>query len=62
MTQVKLFSAYSEDELEPAMNVWLAEHDHIIIKDIQLSSSVASIDEDGFPLFTALVIYKENPA
>lgn len=25
MTQVKLFSTYREDELEPAMNAWLKD-------------------------------------
>lgn len=57
MTRVKVFSSYHENELDILMNKWLAEHPDINIRDIKLSSSLASINEDGIPLFTAMVIF-----
>ena len=57
MTRVKVFSSYHENELDILMNKWLAEHSDINIRDIKLSSSLASINEDGIPLFTAMVIF-----
>ena len=57
MTRVKVFSSYHENELDILMNKWLAEHSDINIRDIKLSSSLASVNEDGIPLFTAMVIF-----
>ena len=57
MTRVKVFSSYHENELDILMNKWLAEHSNINIRDIKLSSSLASVNEDGIPLFTAMVIF-----
>lgn len=44
------------------MNKWLAEHSDINIRDIKLSSSLASVNEDGIPLFTAMVIFNPRTA
>lgn len=57
MTRVKVFSTYHENELDILINKWLAEHPDINIRDIKLSSSLASVNEDGIPLFTAMVIF-----
>lgn len=43
MTRVKVFSSYHENELDILMNKWLAEHSDINIRDIKLSSSLASV-------------------
>ena len=62
MTRVKVFSSYHENELDILMNKWLAEHSDINIRDIKLSSSLASVNEDGIPLFTAMVIFTPRAA
>lgn len=62
MTRVKIFSTYHENELDILMNKWLAEHPDINIRDIKLSSSLASANEDGIPLFTAMVIFTPRTA
>lgn len=62
MTRVKVFSSYHENELDILMNKWLAEHSDINIRDIKLSSSLASVNEDGIPLFTAMVIFTPHTA
>ena len=62
MTRVKVFSSYHENELDILMNKWLAEHSDINIRDIKLSSSLASVNEDGIPLFTAMVIFTSRTA
>ena len=62
MTRVKVFSTYHENELDILMNKWLAEHPDINIRDIKLSSSLASANEDGIPLFTAMVIFAPRTA
>lgn len=62
MTRVKVFSSYHENELDILMNKWLAEHSDINIRDIKLSSSLASVNEDGIPLFTAMVIFAPHTA
>ena len=62
MTRVKVFSSYHENELDILMNKWLAEHSDINIRDIKLSSSLASVNEDGIPLSTAMVIFAPRTA
>lgn len=62
MTRIKFFSTYHESELDILMNKWLAEHPDINIRDIKLSSSLASANEDGIPLFTAMVIFTPRTA
>lgn len=62
MTRVKVFSSYHENELDILMNKWLAEHSDINIRDIKLSSSLASVNEDGIPLFIAMVIFTPRTA
>ena len=62
MTRVKVFITYHENELDILMNKWLAEHPDINIRDIKLSSSLASANEDGIPLFTAMVIFTPRTA
>ena len=62
MTRVKVFSTYHENELDILMNKWLAEHPDINIRDIKLSSSLASANEDGIPLFAAMVIFTPRTA
>lgn len=62
MTRVKVFSSYHENELDILMNKWLAEHSDINIRDIKLSSSLASVNEDGIPLLTAMVIFNPRTA
>lgn len=62
MTRVKVFSTYRESELDILMNKWLAEHPDINIRDIKLSSSLASANGDGIPLFTAMVIFTPRTA
>ena len=62
MTRVKVFSSYHENKLDILMNKWLAEHPDINIRDIKLSSSLASVNEDGIPLFTAMVIFTPRTA
>ena len=61
MTRVKVFSSYHENELDILMNKWLAEHPDINIRDIKLSSSLASVN-NGIPLFTAMVIFAPRTA
>ncbi len=62
MTRIKFFSTYHESELDILMNKWLAEHPDINIRDIKLSSSLASANEDGITLFTAMVIFAPRTA
>lgn len=62
MTRIKFFSTYHESELDILMNKWLAEHPDINIRDIKLSSSLASANEDGISLFTAMVIFTPRTA
>lgn len=62
MTRVKIFSTYHENELDILINKWLAEHPDINIRDIKLSSSLASANDDSIPLFTAMVIFAPRTA
>lgn len=62
MTRIKFFSTYHESEIDILMNKWLAEHPDINIRDIKLSSSLASANEDGIALFTAMVIFTPRTA
>ncbi len=63
MIQTKIFTCYDNklQELQDAINNWLAEHPQTVIKDIKFNCSVATYDEvDAIGLYSAMVIYEHD--
>lgn len=59
MTQVKTFTAPTEDKVEKLINEWLAEHKLISIDDIKWSSCAAtSLNNLLITRYSAMIIYQ----
>lgn len=54
MTQIKIFSAYSTEEIEILVNQWLKKHPLLSVNDIKWSSVS---DDPNCIKHTAIVIY-----
>lgn len=62
MLQTQIFTCYDNklQQLQDALNDWLAEHPQTVIKDIKYSCSVTSDEVDFTGLYSAMVIYEHD--
>lgn len=62
MIQTKIFTCYDNklQELQDAINNWLAEHPQTVVKDIKFNSSLTSNEFDYAGLYSAMVIYEHD--